>query len=202
QYDVSSDFAGSTIRVNGRSLLAGKHDTSVTARIANLPIERVLAVMGRRDLPVSATPVVNGDISGPLDPPQAAVNLTFTNGKAYDEPFSRLQGSIAYTNQSVCVPDLRLNAGASSVELTASFEQPAGNFEEGRAQFRVRSNQIQLSSLHAVQQASAGLAGVLEIAADGAATLRKNAPPLFSTLNANIGARSLALNKKPLGDLT
>jgi translocation and assembly module TamB len=102
----------------------------------------------------------------------------------------------------VRVTDLRLNAGASSLELTASFEHPAGNFEEGRAQFRVRSNQIQLSNLHTVQQAKAGLAGVVEIAADGAATLRKNAPPLFSTLNANIGARALALNKKPLGDLT
>ena len=55
QYDVSSDFAGSTIRVNGRSLLTGKHDTSVTARIANLPIDRVLAVVGRRDVPVSGT---------------------------------------------------------------------------------------------------------------------------------------------------
>ena len=43
---------------------------------------------------------------------------------------------------------------------------------------------------------------MVEIAADGAATLRKDAPPLFSTLNANIGARALALNKKPLGDLT
>ena len=47
-----------------------------------------------------------------------------------------------------------------------------------------------------------GLTGVVEIVADGAATLRKNAAPLFSTLNANVGARGLALNKKPLGDLT
>ena len=202
QYTVNSDFAGSTIRVNGHSLLAGKHDTAVSAQIANLPIDRVLAVMGRRDLPVGGTLAMNGDVSGTLDSPQAAVNLTVTNGKAYDEPFSRLQGNIAYTNQSVRLTDLRVNAGPNSLELTASFDHPAGNFEEGRAQFRVRSNQIQLSSLHAVQQAKGGLAGVVEIAADGAATLRKNGPPLFSTLNANIGARALALNKKPLGDLT
>jgi translocation and assembly module TamB len=66
----------------------------------------------------------------------------------------------------------------------------------------VHSNQIQLSSLQAVRQAKDGLAGVVEVAADGAVTLRKNAAPLFSTLNANIGARGLALNRKPLGDLT
>jgi translocation and assembly module TamB len=43
---------------------------------------------------------------------------------------------------------------------------------------------------------------VAEVVADGAATLRKNAAPLFSTLNANVSTRGLALNKKALGDLT
>ena len=69
-------------------------------------------------------------------------------------------------------------------------------------QFHVRSNQVQLGSLHAVQQVEERAHGIVEIAADGAATLRKNAAPLFSTLNANVGARGLALDKKPLGDLT
>ncbi len=202
EYTVNSDFAGSTIHVNGRSLLTGKHDTTARAEIANLPIDRVLAVLGRRDLPVAGTLALNGDVSGTLDAPQANLNLTVVNGKAYDEPFSRLQGNIAYTSQSVRVTDMRLNAGNSSLQLTASLDHPAGNFEEGRAQFHVRSNEIQLGSLHTVQQAKAGLTGIVELAADGAATLRKNAAPLFSTLNANVGARGLALNKKPLGDLT
>jgi translocation and assembly module TamB len=202
QYNVTSDFAGSTIRVNGRSLLTGKHETTASAEIANLPIDRVLAVAGRRDLPVSGTLAMTGNVSGTVDSPQANINLTVTNGKAYDEPFSRLQGKIDYTDQLVRVTDLRLAAGASSLELTASFEHPSGNFQEGRAQFHVRSNQIQLGSLHAVQQVKGGLTGVVEIAADGTATLRKNAAPLFSALTANIGARALALNKKPLGDLT
>lgn len=202
QYNVTSDFAGSTIHVNGRSLLTGTHETTASAEIANLPIERVLAVAGRRDVPVSGTLAMTGNVSGTLDSPRANVNLAVTNGKAYDEPFSRLQGTIDYTDQLVRVTDVRLAAGASSMELTASLEHPAGNFQEGRAQFHVRSNQIQLGNLRAVQQVKGGLTGVVELAADGAATLRKNAAPLFSTLNAQLGARGLALNKKPLGDLT
>jgi translocation and assembly module TamB len=202
EYNVNSDFAGSTIHVNGRSLLTGKHDTTARAEIANLPLDRILAVIGRRDLPVAGTLALNGDVSGTLDAPQANLNLALTNGKAYDEPFSRLQGNIAYTSQSVRITDMRLNAGNSSLELTASLDHPAGNFEEGQATFHVRTNQVQLASLHTVQQARQGLSGVVEIVADGAATLRKNAAPLFSTLNANIGARGLELNKKPLGDLT
>ena len=152
QYNVNSDFAGSTIHVNGRSLLTGKHETTASAQIANLPIDRVLAVAGRRDLPVSGTLALNGDVSGTLDAPQANLNLTVANGKAYDEPFSRLQGNIAYNNQLVRVTDMRLTAGAASLELTASLDHPAGDFEEGRAQFHVRSNQVQLGGLHAVQQ--------------------------------------------------
>ena len=202
QYNVSSDFAGSTIQVKGSSMLTGKHETTASAQIANLPIDRVLAVAGRRDLPVSGTLSVTGDLSGTLDAPQADVKLTVTNGKAYDEPFSRLQGNIAYTNQLVRLTDVRLASGASSLELTASLEHPVGDFEDGRVQFHVRSNQVQLGSLHAVQQLKSGLTGVVEVMADGAATLRKNAPPRFSTLNASVGARGLALDKKPLGDLT
>ena len=56
EYNVNSDFAGSTIHVNGRSLLTGNHDTTARAQIANLPIDRVLAVMGQRDLPVARHP--------------------------------------------------------------------------------------------------------------------------------------------------
>ena len=60
QYNVNSDFAGSTIRVNGRTLLTGNHETTANALIANLPIDRVLAVAGRRDLPVTGTLSANG----------------------------------------------------------------------------------------------------------------------------------------------
>lgn len=202
QYNVTSDFAGSTIRVNGRTLLTGKHDTTASAEIANLPIDRVLAVAGRRDVPLSGTIAISGNVSGTMDSPQAAVTLAMTNGKAYDEPFSRIQGKIDYTAQLVRVTELRVTAGSSSVDLSASLEHPAGNFQEGRAHFQVRSNQIQLGSLHAVQQVKGGLRGVVEVAAEGAATLHKDAPPLFSTFTANLGARGLVLNNKPLGDLT
>ena len=47
-----------------------------------------------------------------------------------------------------------------------------------------------------------GLTGTAEINADGAATLRPNAVPLFSNLNANVSATGMALDKRPLGDLT
>ena len=55
QYNVNSDFAGSTIRVNGQSLLDGITRRRPPPRFANLPIDRVLAIAGRTDVPVKGT---------------------------------------------------------------------------------------------------------------------------------------------------
>jgi translocation and assembly module TamB len=46
-----------------------------------------------------------------------------------------------------------------------------------------------------------GLAGAVQLAADGAATLRKGTTPLVSTLNANLSATGMTLNGKPAGDI-
>src|SRR5205823_15124107 len=61
---------------------------------------------------------------------------------------------------------------------------------------------LQLARFHTVMQAKPGLAGTVQLAADGAATLRKGAAPLFAHLNADVNARGLSIDKKPLGDLT
>src|ERR1035437_8922509 len=45
QYSASSDFAGSTIKVKGNSMLTGKHETTASAQIANLPIDRVVSCL-------------------------------------------------------------------------------------------------------------------------------------------------------------
>ncbi|HEY2015044.1 MAG TPA: translocation/assembly module TamB domain-containing protein [Bryobacteraceae bacterium] len=202
QYNVNSDFAGSTIRVTGQSLLAGDHQTTANASIANLPIEQVLAVAGRRDLPVTGTLGATAQVSGTLQNPQANASLDITKGAAYQEPFDRLQTTIHYTSQSIEVPNFRVDAGRAFVELTASLTHPAGDLENGQARFHVRSNDLEVSRFHNVKQAQPGLAGVVQLAADGAATLRKDQAPLFSELNANVAAKGLSMNQKPLGDLT
>jgi autotransporter translocation and assembly factor TamB len=55
QYNVNSNFAGSSVRVNGQTLMTGNHETTATAQIANLAVDRVLAVAGRSDVPVKGT---------------------------------------------------------------------------------------------------------------------------------------------------
>jgi len=202
QYNVNSDFAGSTIRVNGQSLLTGEHQTTANASIANLPIERVLAAAGRGDLPVSGTLGATAQVSGTLQDPHASASFSVVKGSAYQEPFDRLQAAINYTASSIDMQSFRVDSGPSHVELTASFAHPADDLEDGQVRFHLQSSDLELSRFQTVKQAEPGLAGAVQLAADGAATLRRNTTPLIGTLDANVGAKGITMNKKPLGNLT
>lgn len=198
RYTVNSNFAGSTIRVDGTSLLTGDHQTSATANIANLPIDSVLAVAGRTDVPVRGTLSANARVSGTLDRPNANGTFSIANGSVYQEPFTRLQASVNYTDVLVDVPQLQIAEGPSQVELSASFRHPAGDLQDGEVQFRARGN-AQLGRVHAVSVGRPGLDGRVDLTADGAATLRRNATAILSSLNAHISAQNLSMNRQPLG---
>jgi translocation and assembly module TamB len=202
QYNVTSNFAGSDIRVAGQSLLNGNHQTTASGSISNLPIDQVLAVAGRRDLPVSGVLTANAQVSGTVDHPQATASFAINKGSAYQEPFDRLQASVTYSDQLVDVTSFRLTAGPSNLDLSASFAHPSGDLQNGQVRFHVRSNSMELARFHTVEQFKPGLAGTLQIAADGSGTLRRNQAPLFSALNADLSVRGLSLDRKPLGDIT
>jgi translocation and assembly module TamB len=202
QYNVNSDFARSTIRVNGQTLLTGNHDTTAMASIMSLPIDKVLEAAGRSDIPVSGVLAADAKVSGTFRDPHANASFTITKGTAYQEPFDRLQATVEYSNQRIDVPSLRFTAGPSELDLSASLAHPASDFDDGQLRFQVRSNQLQLGRFHTVNRYKPGLAGTIQVNAEGAAALRRNQAPLFSTLNANLNARGLSVNGKPAGDLT
>jgi translocation and assembly module TamB len=201
-YTVNSDFAGSTIKVNGQSLLTGDHRTTATAAIANLPIDRVLAVAGRSDIPIKGALSTNAQVSGTLADPHATAGLTVTNATAYQEKFDRLQAQFTYSNQLVDLPSFTVVAGPNRIEASGSFAHPPNDWKAGQARFHLATDQLQLAQLQAIQQYKPGLAGRLQISADGAAKLQPNAVPLISSLNADLAARGLSVNKKPVGDIT
>src|SRR6185369_15153130 len=58
------------------------------------------------------------------------------------------------------------------------------------------------AQLREVQQLKPGLAGAVQLTAEGAGTLRKGTTPLVSTLNANLAATGMTLNGKPAGDIS
>ncbi|HLI83369.1 MAG TPA: translocation/assembly module TamB domain-containing protein [Bryobacteraceae bacterium] len=202
QYQVSSDFAGSTIRAAGQTLLSANHETTATASIANLPIEPVLAAAGQTGVPATGTLSANANFSGTISNPQVSAGVTVTKGSAFEQPFDRLETTLTYTNHSIDIPKFQMTQGPAQVTFAGSFNHPAGDFQEGQVRFNLSGNSLQLAALHAVAHWNPGLAGMLRLSANGAATLRRNQAPLVFGLNADLQASDLSLNKKPLGYLT
>lgn len=202
QYNLASNFSGARIRIDGQSQLSQDHQTKASADIANLPIDRVLAIAGRSDLPVSGTLAINGQVSGTLNDPRGSMNLSITNGSAYQQMFNRLQATGEYSNQQIELSQLILQDGPNNIQASGSFAHPPNDLQQGQIQLRVRSNRLQLARFQAVSRFKPGLTGALELSADCTGSLRANAAPQFSMLNVNLKTEGLALNKKALGDAT
>jgi translocation and assembly module TamB len=202
QYNVSSNFAGSTIRVNGNTVLAGDHVTTANASIANLPIDRVLAMAGERSIPVTGTLSATGQVSGSLRDPHATASFTVVKGAAWQQAFDRLQADVTYSSTSVEVPNFKVTEGPAYLTASGSFTHPAGDFEDGQVRFEAKSTPFPLQQIQAFRQARQGVAGTAQLSANGEATLRKGQPPLIARLDADLNARGLTVAGRTLGDLT
>ena len=120
-FQVNSDFAGSTIRVNGKSLLTGDHPTTATASITGLPIERALMVARRRDIPASGLLSANANLNGTFATPQVKATFSVTKGVVQQQPIDRLQASVNYTNQlSRCLRSRSPRVGTASTSAARS----------------------------------------------------------------------------------
>jgi translocation and assembly module TamB len=190
--------------LNGQTLLAAAHETSARVDVANLPIQDVLAIAGRRDIDAAGILGAEATLSGTLADPHAAGTFTVANGKFESETFDRLQASVNYSSRLIDVPDLMLAAGPGVIRASVNFVHPPNDLREGQLHFHVDSKSLQLARLQMVQRRRPGLTGTLKLTADGTAALRRAGTPrvLFSRLNANLSATDLNLNRKALGDVS
>lgn len=201
-YNVASNFAGSNVRVNGSTQLARDYPTTADANIANLPIERVLALANETGIPARGVLSGTAHFSGTAANPQGNANLDLTHAVIYNEPLDHVLARVNYLPTEVDVPQLEVAAGPSRIDVTARFDHPAGDFDQGNVRFNVGSSHLDLARIRNIQELRPGLGGTLEISANGAGTLRQGTPAiLFSSLNANVSARGIAAEGQNYGDL-
>jgi translocation and assembly module TamB len=205
-YRVNTDLAGSAIGVNGRTELRPDYPTAADASIQSLPIERLLALAGRKDIPARGTLSGSVRVSGTMKDLDATVDLALSKAVLYDEPLDREALRATYTGQSIDVPRLEIVAGPSRLEASMTYTHAPGDPDNGQARFQLSSNALALAQLHIIQTHRPGLAGTLQFAAKGAATVRKppkgaSAEVLVSTLDANVDATEIAVDRQRLGDL-
>jgi translocation and assembly module TamB len=201
-YNLTSDLAGSNVKVSGSTQLVKEYPTTADANIANLPIERLLTIANESGVPARGVLSGSAHFSGTIANPQGNANLDLTRAVIYNEPLDRLHAQFTYLPQSIDIPQFEAAEGPSRIGLTAHFDHPAGNFSQGNVRFNVTSSHIDLARIHNVQQVRPGLGGTLDISANGAGTLRQGTPQiLFSSLNANLAATGLAAQGHRYGDI-
>jgi translocation and assembly module TamB len=202
-YQLTSDFAGSNIRVNSNTQLARGYPTTADANIRNLSVERVLQVAQRTDIPAKGSLSGTAHFTGTMDNPQGNADVDLVNAVIYEEPLDHVRGRVTYLAKSIDVEQLQIASGPSQIDLTARYEHPDGDLQDGNLQFRVNSSRIDLARIKHVQEQRPGLGGVLQIAANGAAEIHQKDPRvLVRNLDANVKASGIVAQGKNFGDAT
>jgi translocation and assembly module TamB len=202
-YRVDSNLAGSAIRLNGDTQLVPDYPTSASASISNLAIERVLALAGKRDIPAKGTLSGTANFKGTVQNPTGSADVTLTNAVLFDEPVERIQARARITPQSLELASLEAQAGPSRLVLNASYTHPVGDLMNGHVRFQVANSSLQLAQLRTLQKARPGIAGLIRVAADGGAEVRKTKDGEdieITALNAKVNTADLSINRTRLGD--
>jgi translocation and assembly module TamB len=197
-YDLSSDFAGSDIRLNGHTTLAKNYPTTADASIQRLSVEKALLLAGQSDIPARGDLSADAHLTGSLDAPDGRLNFTLAQANLYSEPVDRLQGAVHYSNAIAEIPSIQLDTPAGRISLTGSFSHPAGDSKNGALKLHVDSSGLQLAKIGHVQEIEPELAGTLHLAADVSANLN-NREWMVSNLTANASTPGLTLNSRDLG---
>jgi translocation and assembly module TamB len=202
-YDVASNFAGSAIKIAGNTQLTRDYPTTANAEIRDLPVERLLVLARRRDIPASGSLSGTAQFNGTMANPQGSVDLDLAKAVLYDEPVDHVRARVNYLPDRVEVPMLEVVSGPSRIELTARYDHPQNNLKRGDVQFRINSSRLEIARIRNLQKVRPGLGGVLQIAASGAAAVQEATPQvLLRELNADVGATGITAQGENFGDLT
>jgi translocation and assembly module TamB len=201
-YNISSDFAGSNLRLNGNTQLTPGYPTTADANIAHLPVDRVLA-LAKQDFPAKGSLSGTAHFRGTTGNPEGQVDLDLTSAEVYGEPLDRVRARVTYTAKSIDVPQFEITSGAARLELTARYDHAPLNFQSGSIQFHVNSSRIDLTRIRNVQKIRPEMGGTLQVTANGAATVSETAPRVaFRDLNADVAAKAVTAQGKNFGNVT
>ncbi len=200
-YNVTSNFAGSNVKLAGSTELAPGYSSSVEAQLSALPVERVLALVRRTDIRVKGNLSGTARLSGTLDDPQGEMNMDLANAVLYDEPLDHLRTRAVYRPQDIDIQQLQIAAGSSHLDLTAHYAHPQGVWESGNFEIRVDDGRVDVARVKYLQSKWPALGGILQISGNGSGQIEAAEPRiLVRELNANIKANSVTARGVKFGD--
>jgi translocation and assembly module TamB len=201
-YNVTSDFAGSNLHVNGNTQLVQGYPTTADASLTRLPIERVVA-LAKQNIPAKGMLSGSAHFAGTTQNPDGNLDLDLRNAVLYDEPLDHVRLRGTYDADFIDLPQLEITAGSSRLDVTARYDHAPQNLQAGKLQFHVNSSRLDLARIRNAQKIRPGMGGTLQITANGAGTLNQTGQRVaFEDLNANVGLKGIAVQGRNFGDLT
>lgn len=170
RYNVNSNFAGSTIKVTGQGALAGDHQITASASVANLPLDRILAIAGHSDVPLKGILTASAEFAGTLahgNRPAALsslnAGLSTQNLTVNQKPLGTLTATAATRGNTVNF-NLNSNLANSRIRGSGRLDLTAGYPIDAQMQF----NDVKWSALGPLFASSAKS---FDASLDGQATL-------------------------------
>ena len=177
---------------------------SGSATVRGAPVPELIALAGKKDLPVTGTLTASAQASGTVGEPHFAADLDVTRGSVRDEPFDRFTAHLDYTNSVIELTQGQLNAGEGRATLSATYRHPPGRFDSGRLHAEVNTNGRPLDQVRSIQSEFPGVKGTVQVAAAGDFDITPaaggGASFRLTALNADVTAHALQLDTQSLGD--
>ncbi|MSV27710.1 MAG: translocation/assembly module TamB [Bryobacterales bacterium] len=136
-------------------------------------------------------------ISGTHSDPRIFIEASARNATVFGESLDGLEARIEYSKQAIELRSAELQAGASRVDVAASYAH------DGALAFRISSNRMAVERSQALSKLRPGVSGTLEISATGTGIWRDGKGPfLLTDLTATAAARDLRMDNKPAGNVS
>jgi translocation and assembly module TamB len=171
-----------------------------SATLRGTTVTKLLALGGAK-LPITGAVAADADIDGTLGQPMAVAKVRVRDATAYDEPIDRLSAELRYTTVGVDLTGGILEAPAGRVQFSGAYLHPREDWKNGQLTLDVSGDGLVISELKTMRESRPGLTGVVSIGGKGRAAVR-NGGVLVQSVSAKASAQNLAMEKRPVGDLT
>ena len=176
---------------------------NLTARSSN--VGDLLSLAGQSSVQAGGTMAADVHLNGTYGDPLGNANLQILNGNFEGQPFDHVTANVSLASQLITLSNLELAAAGGRIDANGTFRHPRDSFMMGHAEFRLTSTNVQLANVRRLQQASPGVAGAIQLNADGAADIHEvhnQTEVNIAYVNADLSARGLRVRNQSAGDLT
>ena len=155
-----------SLTASGRiDLTKAKPTLDARAEVPGASIHRILAVLGKADVPADGNVRVAAQLSGAIENPEAQLTISASDLQAYNEPFGTLSAEARIANQVVQLDKLSLN------KLEDGQLQASGRYDMTSGLYAVKANSTALKVNQLLLPDGTTIAATVSLNADISGTL-------------------------------